>query len=259
MRSLRRLSIACLGLALTALGVPADARTEARVPALAFKIAPQRPGIVDAYVLSFGLWGAQSVFESEAKGAARVLEMQLGSEGRSVVRFNTKRTFQATPETLLAAVRTIGRTLDPEEDVLVLVLTSHGGPDGIGMVAGRDRRLLRPVDVSFLLQESRARYRVVIVSACYSGIFAKTLADARTLVITAAAADKPSFGCRDGADWTYFGDAFFNQALRADPHLDTAFARAKDLVTMRENREGFDPSNPQIAGGAEVLERLNRR
>jgi Peptidase C13 family len=252
--SRRCITMAFLSLALAAMAMPADARNAQR--GAAFTLAPQRPGTVDVYILSFGLWGAQSVFESEAKGASRVLETQLGSPGRSIVAFNTKRQFGATPESLLEAVRTAGRVLDPDEDVLVLVLTSHGGPDGIGMVAGRDRRLLQPQDVGYLLRESRARYRVLIVSACYSGIFARALADARTLVITAAAADRPSFGCRDGATWTYFGDAFFNKAVRADPHLDTAFARAKDLVTAREKSENFDPSNPQIAGGAEVLERL---
>ena len=30
----------------------------------------QRAGQTDVYILSFGLWGPQSVFESEAKGAA---------------------------------------------------------------------------------------------------------------------------------------------------------------------------------------------
>jgi hypothetical protein len=224
-----------------------------------FELAAQRPGVTDSYILSFGLWGAQSVFESEAKGAAKVLEEQLDAQGRAIVRFNTKRRFEAKPETLLAAAQAVGRTLDPAEDVLVLVLTSHGGPEGIGMVAGRDQRLLRPSDVRVVLRESRARYSVVIVSACYSGIFANELADERTLVITAAAADRPSFGCQDGATWTYFGDAFFNRALRADRRLDIAFARAKELVTARERREGFDPSNPQMAGGAAVLKRLNAR
>ncbi|MDQ4135815.1 MAG: C13 family peptidase, partial [Pseudomonadota bacterium] len=102
-------------------------------------------------------------------------------------------------------------------------------------------------------------YRILIVSACYSGVFADALADPRTLVITAAAADRPSFGCRDGATWTYFGDAFFNRALRREPRLDAAFTTAKAFVTAREQREGFDPSNPQIAGGAEVLARLGSR
>src|SRR5215204_6553879 len=85
-----------------------------------------------------------------------------------------------------------------------------------------------------MLNASGARYRVVIISACYSGVFARALADARTLVITAAASDRPSFGCEDGATWTYFGDAFFNQALRASPTLDAAFCRAREIVTKRD-------------------------
>ncbi len=241
-------------LALLVLATPALA--QGRNP---FKLAPQRPGVVDSYILSFGLWGPQSVFESEAKGAARVLEVQLDARGRSIVRFNGKRRFGAGPEDLFAAARAVGATLDPAEDVAVLVLTSHGTPDGIGLVRGRDQRLVTPEDVRALLAATGARYRVLIVSACYSGVFARALADPRTLVITAAAADRPSFGCRDGATWTYFGDAFFNQALRREPRLDAAFATARTLVTAREQREGFDPSNPQIAGGAEVLARLGSR
>ncbi len=82
------------------------------------------------------------------------------------------------------------------------------------------------------------------------------LANPSTLVITAAAADRPSFGCEDGATWTYFGDAFYNQALRRGAKLDTAFGEAKRLVTDRERREGFAPSQPQIAGGSLVLRHL---
>jgi hypothetical protein len=124
---------------------------------------------------------------------------------------------------------------------------------------GRDQRLVTPEDVRGLMAASGAKHRVLIVSACYSGVFAKALADERTLVITAAAPDKPSFGCQDGAIWTYFGNAFFNQALRDERALDAAFAKARDLVTAREKREGFDPSNPQIAGGAAVLAKLKGR
>jgi hypothetical protein len=256
---MRRLLAFCLiGLSLV-LGSSPEAFAQAARRADPFQLAPQRPGQADVYILSFGLWGPQSVFESEAKGAARILEQQLGAKGRSIVRFNTKRRAGATPQTLVAAAEAAGRTLDPAEDIVVLVLTSHGAPEGIGLVAGRDTRLVTPGDVRALLDRTRAQHRVVIVSACYSGVFARELADARTLVITAAAADKPSFGCQDGATWTYFGDAFFNKALRREPRLDAAFETARGLVTQREKREGFDPSNPQIAGGSQVLERLSAR
>jgi hypothetical protein len=110
-----------------------------------------------------------------------------------------------------------------------------------------------------MLDASGAKYRIVIISACYSGVFVPALADPLTLVITAAAADRPSFGCEDGATWTYFGDAFFNRALRTAPDLRSAFSAARALVTAREKREGFGRSNPQIAGGSEVLALLARR
>jgi hypothetical protein len=254
----RLLAFYLIGLFL-ALGPSHDAFGQTARRAEPVGLAPQRPGQTDVYILSFGLWGPQSVFESEAKGAARILEAQIGSKGRSIVQFNTKRRAGATPQSLLAAATAAGQTLDPAEDIVVLVLTSHGAPEGIGLVAGRDALLVTPGDVKRLLDQTRAQHRVVIVSACYSGVFARDLADARTLVITAAAADKPSFGCRDGATWTYFGDAFFNKALRGERRLDVAFERARGLVTQRERREGFDPSNPQIAGGTQVLERLSAR
>jgi hypothetical protein len=221
------------------------------------RLAPSQPG-TDVYILSFGLWGPQSVFESEAKGAARVLEASLKTKNRTIVRFNNKRSAGATPRTIIGAVQSVSRVIDPD-DVLVFFITSHGNSDGAAIVTRNDEAMITPDSMRRLLQESGARYRVVIVSACYSGVFADKLADERTLVITAAAADRSSFGCRDGARWTYFGDAFFNKALRSENRLDVAFEKARALVAQREKREGFVPSNPQIAGGSEVLARLSAR
>ena len=113
--------------------------------------------------------------------------------------------------------------MDPAKDILVVLLTSHGSPDGLAVVAGHHTETLSPRALRSMLNASGARYRVVIISACYSGVFARALADPRTLVITAAAPDRPSFGCEDGATWTYFGDAFFNQALRSSRTLERLF------------------------------------
>ena len=54
------------------------------------------------------------------------------------------------------------------------------------------------------------------------------------------------------AKWTYFGDAFFNAALRRANNLKDAFLIARSLVLRRELREGFEPSHPQMAGGGNV-------
>jgi len=103
-----------------------------------------------------------------------------------------------------------------------------------------------------MLARTGVRHKVAVVSACYSGVFIPRLANPDTLVITAADADRPSFGCRDKAKWTYFGDAFFNVALRQAKSLKDAFVAARALVQKRELREHFDPSNPRMAGGANV-------
>jgi hypothetical protein len=97
---------------------------------------------------------------------------------------------------------------------LFLILTSHGSRDGLAVVAGRLAETLKPSHLSEMLGRTGVRNKVVIISACYSGVFIPRLADADTLVITAADANHPSFGCEDKANWTYFGDAFFNAALR---------------------------------------------
>jgi hypothetical protein len=103
-----------------------------------------------------------------------------------------------------------------------------------------------------MLARTRVRHKVVVISACYSGVFIPRLANPNVLVITAADADHSSFGCRDKAKWTYFGDAFFNVALRKTKSLKDAFVVARALVRNRELREHFEPSNPLLAGGANV-------
>jgi Peptidase C13 family len=231
-----------------------EARAETAPAAPVFRQSTSEPRIV-----AFGLFGPQRVFASEARGAARALRAWLGARTQPSVQFNTRHGGSATIPTLRATLRSSGATMDPNKDVLVLVLTSHGSPAGLAVVAGRSEGTLTPPMLREMLDASGAKYRIVIISACYSGVFIPVLADPRTLVITAAAADRPSFGCEDRATWTFFGEAFFNIALKRAPSLEAAFATARALVTAREQREGFTPSNPQIAGGSEVLALLATR
>jgi hypothetical protein len=208
-------------------------------------------------IVAFGLFGDQSVFESEAKGAARIVADRIGVT-RAIVRANTKTRADATLQTLAATLKSAGRTMDAGREVLFVILTSHGSPDGLAVQAGSRVEMLSPATLAAMLDAAGVRRRVVIISACYSGVFIPALANADTLVITAADAEHPSFGCRDGAQWTYFGDAFFNNALRRTADLREAFALARALVRKRERRDGFAASNPQMAGG-ENLDPLLRR
>jgi hypothetical protein len=102
-----------------------------------------------------------------------------------------------------------------------------------------------------MLALTGVRHKVVVISACYSGVFIPHLANPNVLVITAAEAMHPSFGCEDKVKWTYFGDAFFNVALRQVKSLKDAFV-ARALVRKHELREHFEPSHPLMAGGVNV-------
>jgi len=155
-------------------------------------------------------------------------------------------------------LRSVARIVDPEQDILFLMLTSHGTRDGLAVKADRRCETLSPTALSAMLAFTGVRHRVVILSACYSGVFIPALAGPDALVITAADAHHPSFGCKDGAKWTYFGAAFFNAALRHATNLREAFDLARNLVRQRERRAGFEPSNPQMSGGENVTPLLDR-
>jgi len=221
------------------------------VPAAHAPAAEPKPQVK---IVAFGLFGDQDVFESEAKGAAEIASSRFGGSG-AIVRFNTKTRADATAQTLAAALQSAAMGMDAERDILFVILTSHGSPAGVAVKTPSEQATLSPLDLFTMLDATHVRHRIVIISACYSGVFVPPLADPDTLVITAADAHHPSFGCQNGVAWTYFGDAFFNMALRRTPNLKQAFALASVAVRKRETQMHYEPSNPQMAGG-ENIERV---
>jgi len=209
-------------------------------------------------VVAFGLFGDQGVFRREATGAAQIVAGRFET-GPVEVQYNSRRGGNATVAGLARSLQLAADGLDAENDVLFVILTSHGSPDGLAVRAGRVTQTLTPSRLAEMLARTGVRHKVVVISACYSGVFVPRLANPDLLVITAADADHPSFGCLDEAKWTYFGDAFFNVALRQARSLKEAFVAARTLVSKRERRERFEPSNPQMAGGANVQPLLMMR
>ena len=140
--------------------------------------------------------------------------------------------------------------MDRDRDILVLILSSHGSRAGVAVTSwGFYEDTLSPAALRDLLAQAGIRRRVLIVSACYSGVFAEQLADADTLVITAADSRHTSFGCGALDEWTYFGQAFFAEALPISRSFADAFVTARGLIGLREFLEGLTPSHPQMAGG----------
>jgi hypothetical protein len=222
----------------------------------------QRRGAVDTYLLVASFW-SDPVFEREATQAEAILREHLGAEGRSIVLSaggqGGRRYPAATPGNFTAALGRIGQIIDPNEDLVVVFVTSHGSPDGSVAIRETDRMqsALRPVHMRDALAQAGIRNRVIIVSACFSGAFIAPLMDERTIVLTAAAPDRTSFGCQPERDWTFFGDAYFNQSLRNGATLLTAFDQAKVLVDRWERERNLTPpSNPQKYVGPRAAQML---
>jgi hypothetical protein len=200
------------------------------------------------HIVAFGLSDELTVFHSEATRAATILARHYGREVAPLVYTNTRTSSTASIATLRDALAKVASRMDRDNDVLLVFLTSHGSPDGLAIRAGKRHGVLTPSQVGTLLRATGARKRILIVSACFSGIFLP-LADPETLVITAADATHPSFGCEKRATWTYFGRAFFSQAIPKTDNLRDAFVIARSIVSARERKQGYESSNPQMSGG----------
>lgn len=226
-----------------------------RIDSALAALKPQRPGIVDAYVVVVALDG-DPVFSREAREAGRVLANRFDAAGHTIVLANDEGESRAdaagSPHTLELALARVAELMDKNEDVLVLYSTSHGEP-GMGLVykdLQRGGGVISPVRLADVLKSLGIRNRLLILQACFSGQFIPKLEDPNSIVVAAAAADRSSFGCQAGNDWTFFGDALINHAFRQPLPLDTQLRRAMVLIAAAEDRDKLEPSNPQVSVGS---------
>lgn len=230
-------------------------------------LAPQRPGIVDAYVVSIAL-DSDPVFGREARVAGDVLRRRYGALGRTIVLAGSDGSApsalpRGSPATFAIALARIAELMDKNEDVLVVYTTSHGASFGLYYNDGDNGYgAVSPNRMAAMLDQLGLSNRLLILSACYSGVFVPRLRSDSSVIVTAASSDRSSFGCLAENDWTFFGDAMINHALRKPQPLGAAFAEANGLVAGWEAQLRVQPSRPQVfmgAGVARWLEPLERR
>lgn len=233
-----------------------------RIAEAADSLAPERPGVSDVYYVGFAGDGSQQVFRREALFGEKVFANSMGSGQRSLELINDEDDRIAYPLGTMSGLRyalsLLGSRMNTSEDVLVLFLTSHGSQeDGISVLnGGVPLNDIEPEQIRRALDASGIKWRIVIVSACYAGIFVEPLEDDNTLVITAADAEHTSFGCADDRDLTYFGEAFLRDALPKATSLERAFTAARAAIRAREKQEKLTPSNPQMHLGDAMREKL---
>jgi hypothetical protein len=213
-------------------------------------------------VYALGLAGVdQGVFVKELDGALAALATVLPIKDHALRLINNHETATrvplASPQNFDTALHAIAGAMDKDRDVLVLIMTSHGEQHGFALqLPGQGPAELTPDAVAAALDRDNIKYRVVIVSACYSGIFVPPLQNDNTIVMTASDDKNTSFGCAPERDWTYFGDALFRQSLQRGADLQQAFAHARVLIQGWELMDRLPPSNPQGHFGPALVEKL---
>ncbi|MEE1920872.1 C13 family peptidase [Pseudomonas sp. 148P] len=212
---------------------------------------------IELYSLALAGDGNQSVFLREADYVSAMLKTRFGAIGQVTLvnhRDHLADRTMATRENLARAARRLAERSGPE-DLVFIYLTSHGSHEH-ELVLDQPRLQLAdlPADeLAAALAPLKERDKVIVISACYSGGYIDALKDERTLVMTASRADRVSFGCSEEADFTYFGDALFAQALNQTDDLQQAFELARAHVAQREQAEDFEASEPQIWAPKGVL------
>ena len=227
-------------------------------------IAPQRPGVVDLYAITFAPYASEDVFMRESALVAEVMVKRFDAQGRTLQLVNNRATETrlpwATPLNLQRAIERVAQRMDKREDILFIHLTSHGGADGQLAASARPMTVdsVTPQALRQWLDDAGIRNRVISISACFSGSWIEPLAGDGTLVMTAADADHTSYGCGSRSDLTFFGRAMYDEQLRHTWSFEQAHAAARKVIAQREREAGKDDgySNPQISVGPRVRERL---
>ena len=230
------------------------ALAEQRRLAAAFaRVQPGRAGVVEAFVLAVAL-DSDPVFGREAREAGRVLTRRYAATGHAIMLAGSDGRADSalpsgSPANIAASLARLAEAMGPE-DVLVLYTTSHGAPYGIVYNdGGGGFGVLGPTKLAAMLSELGIRNRLLLISACFSGVFVGPLITPTTAIVTAASSERTSFGCQAENDWTFFGDAMINHALRKAQGLGAAAIEAKGLIAGWETAGKLTPSEPQTYVG----------
>ena len=227
-------------------------------------LRPRIPGKPNLYLLAFAGDGTEDVFHNEVEYAAHLFTRHFGPTAHALVLENSPNTLSTRPlatwSNLENALDRLSAVMDPQQDILLLYLTTHGSEDHT-LLVDMDPLPLDQIgaqDLGAILAAHPFKWKVVVVNACYSGGFIPPLQGDGTLVLTAARSDRSSFGCGNDSAATYFGRAWLIDALNRTPDFIAAFAQATDEIAKWEQQDRLLPSEPQMAVGKGIAAQLAR-
>lgn len=220
-------------------------------------LRPALSGRANVYAIAVAGSGTQALFSREAHEALRAAAARFGGDNRGGILLSNgaadlMRSPLATRGNIAAAAKAVGEVADAKRDVMFVYLASHGSPlaELSSELPGYQAvQTISADSTAAALREAGVARRVIVVSACYAGAWIPALADDNTIVITASAADRTSFGCDDSRRLTVFGEAFLGSLAAKDLSLHDAFEDAKRKIAAYEREQGETASLPQAFVG----------
>lgn len=129
----------------------------------------------------------------------------------------------------------------------LVYFSSHGSPQGVVL----NGEILPPALMDELVSSACGeRPAIVVISACFSGVFIPALADPNRMILTAARPDRSSFGCSESDKYPYF-DTCMLKVLPAAHDFVAVSSQVQACVAQKEQETGMRPaSEPQVYIGA---------
>ena len=225
-------------------------------------LTPRVAGKPNLYLVTFAGDGSEDVFRNEAEYASQLFAGRFGATTHTLVLENNPDTLSTHPlanwSNLEDALDGLAKVMHPDQDILMLYVTSHGDEEH-NLLVDMDPLPLDQIgapDLASILAKRPFKWKVLVVNACYSGGFVPTLRAPGTLVLTAARADRSSFGCGSDSDITYFGKAWLVDALNRTPDFIDAFKQASGEIRQWEQQDKLTASEPQINIGNGIADQL---
>ena len=87
-----------------------------------------------------------------------------------------------------------------------------------------------------------------MVSACYSGQFIQPLRADNRIIMTAASATRPSFGCSEAQEYTFWDGCVIDHFARSST-WENLYDLVKQCIAAKEQQLGYPASQPQAYFG----------
>ena len=213
--------------------------------------------------MGVALDGASPAFDGDIRRARDRLFLQAAS-GPALLLSNLQAEPLSDPHadfaTMPTAARAVGEWLKSQSGqaqgtpFAMVVIASHGGEDMLVVRAGKTQllALIKGDYIRAFLNDLGAVPTIVIISACHSGSLIPALHAPHRIIITAAAADRVSFGCGANSATTVFMQTLLDNKLNRSLSLDELFMQARSRVISYEMQVKIEHSLPQMDVGADM-------